>query len=575
MGRTGTDRAQGTTSPAESSFPYAVLRSRWLLVIAVTALVAFGGQASPSMTQYGLVGAMILSTLILGVLRSRGLDLTQVLEVLTVVDVLVVTLVVAWVDPTPPTYLAVFAALILASALGRVGVIMLLMLLVCGVYAGYLYTEIGSAFWRQVSLVLRVPFIFAVGLHFASITSYLKQEKGERDELVAKAKQQGHRADHLEKEQDRLRALSQIGRLALSSPEANPVRVLLEMAHRAQRALGASRCSVMVFPQNAQEQGWNGRSKDRSTEIRTLSIDPDALRAILAGGKLSELRPGDDKDLMKRVKVFFPDSNPFGSLLVAPINTDDGLGGAIFLLDTDHKRKFSEGERDFFWTVALMSGAFIHARAKLEDEIQLRALITNAPVIMFALSSEGTVTLFEGRGATVLKGTPAERLGRSLFDLVSNPDETRESFDQALAGHIVGGTVVMEGTVFETQFSPLRGVDGEISGVMGVTTAILDAPAKATQPAAVPARPTAVTPPTTTTVAPTTAPAPSPGPTTAAPPPPREPVPAPEAPPQAAPNSAAATEDATPPPAANEPRRPASPTARPDLKPLIPLADED
>ena len=153
MGRTSTDRAQGATSPTESSFPYAVLRSRWLLVIAVTALVAFGGGASQSMTQYGLVGAMILSTLILGVLRSRGLDLTQVLEVLTVVDVVVVTLVVAWVDPTPPTYLAVFAALILASALGRVGIIMLLMLLVCGVYAGYLYTEIGPTFWRQVSLV--------------------------------------------------------------------------------------------------------------------------------------------------------------------------------------------------------------------------------------------------------------------------------------------------------------------------------------------------------------------------------------------------------------------------------------
>lgn len=527
MGHTETDRGPGGAPAPESSFPYAVLRSRWLLVVAVTALVAFGGPAAPTPTQYALAGAMILSNLALAMLRQRGLRMTQALEVLTMVDVLVVTLVVYWVDPSRPTYLAVFAALVLAAALARVPVIMMLMVLVCAAYAIYLFSEIGPGFWRQVALVLRVPFIFAVGLHFASIASHLKKEKGERETLVAKAKQHAERAEHLSKEQDRLRALSQIGRVALTSSDTNPVRVLLEMAHRAQRALDADRCSLIVFPRNAQEAHWNGRTKDRNIEVRSLPVDPTALRSILADGKITELHPGDDKDLMERVKPFFPDSNPFGSLLVAPIaaGDDDTPGGALFLLDADHKRRYNDGEVDFFWTVALMTGAYIHAREKLEHEVQLRTLITNAPVIMFALTADGVITLFEGRGAAVLQARPEQHVGKSLLEIVGNPEETREAFETALAGRIAAGSMLLEDTLFETQYSPLRGVDGEIAGVMGVTTAILGAPT------AKPATPGAGA----------TAGAPAEAPITD--------------------------------PAGR--RRPASPSARPDLKPMIPLADED
>lgn len=544
------DQATVATSPTDSSIPSSVLRSRWLLVVAVAALVAFGTPLAPSPAQYALVVAMMVSNLVLAMLRNQGLQLEQTLEVVTVADVLVVTVIVGWVDPHPPTYLAVFAALILASALGRVGVSMLLMLLVCGLYAGYLYTEIGADFWRQVSLIVRVPFLFAVGLHIASIAAHLKTGKDQREGLVARVKQHAERADQLSREQDRLQALSQIGRLALTAAEAHPVRVLLEMAQRAQRALGATRCALVIFPGGAQEHGWNGHTKDHNTEVRALVIEPGALAAILTDGKLSELHPGEDKDLLERVKVFFPDSNPFGSLLVAPIETDGALRGALFLVDTNHTRKYSEGERDFFWTVALMTGAFIRARNKLENEVQLRSLITAAPVILFAVSPEATVTLFEGRGTAVLGDQARGLVGKSLLSLVGNPEETREAFEQALGGHIATGSMLLRGMLFETQYSPLRGVDGKISGVMGVTTAILDAPAAAD-----------------TSQATATAP-PQPGPTAPAP---RRPAGGTGAP-------VAATTDPPAPGGAlddGQPRRPASPGARPDLKPLIPLRDEE
>lgn len=551
MGRTKTNMPAGSSTAASAQFPHSVLRSRWLLVIAVTAIIAFGRHSAPSMAEYALAGAMIVSNVVLALLRRRGIRLTQALEIITVVDVLVVTVVVGWTDPSPETYLAVFGSLILALALGRVAVIMVLMVLVCGVYAGYLYTETGPDFWRQVEIILRVPFLFAVGLHFASITSYLKLQKAQRDEIVATARQQADRVDHMAREQDRLRALSHIGRLALTSGESHPVKVLLEMTRRAQRALGAGRCALVVFPHNTQGKSWDGRTKDRKTSVRTLSVDTDALPAILPDGKLGELHPGDDKELMEKVKVFFPESNPFGSLLVAPIADNDDVRGALFLIDEDNRRTYSAGERDFFWTVSLMTGAFIQARRKLEDEVQLRALITNAPVIMFAVTSSGIVTLFEGRGAAALEGAPADRIGKSLFDLAENPEQTKEAFEAALQGRVTEGTLLLEGTLFETQYSPLCGVDGEISGVMGVTTAILDSPAP--QPQAVPVQPESALP---------ARPAPAS--------PDEEPLPLLTPSPAPPPTASHAAPDEAP----TKPR-PAHPNARPDLKPLIPLADED
>ncbi len=551
----------GISVDAASGFPRSVLRSRWALILALIALVAFGGQDSPTATEYVLLAAMVLSNLVLAYLRNRDLQMAQALEVIMVADVLVVTLLVGLVDPTPETYLAVFAALVLASALGRVGVIMPLMLLVCAVYAVYLYAEVGATFWRDVKLVLRVPFLFALGLHFASIASYLKSEKAQREHLLAKAKQHAERADQLAQEQDRLRALSHIGRLGLASAEAAPVRVLLEMAHRSKAALGATRCVIFLSQQDGREAAWTGHTKDRNTEVGTMpaGVGVEALRELLLNGKLTELHPGDSKKLMAKVKAFFPDSNPFGSLLLSPIEVGDALVGAVFLIDSDPARKYSAGERDFLWTVSLMAGAFIEARGRLENEIRLRTLITNAPVIMFALSNDGTIELFEGRGSEALGGRPADRIGKSVFDVADDPEAVRSAFDVAVGGRLVAGTLSLDGTVFETQYSPLRGVGGGITGVMGVTTAILtqeqpsasSAAATGTQP------PLGYAAPTGPSIAPDAAP-------------PFESV-EPESEPRATAGGSANGERPDP----NAPGKTVFPTPRPDLKPRIPLADED
>ena len=561
----------------DGGFPPDVLTSRWLLVLAITALVAFGSQTEPRILHYSLLAAAIASNAALALLRRRLAGFNQALEVVTIADVIVVTLIIGWIDPSPQLYVAVFASLALAFALGRVVVIMLLMVLVCGVYAGYLYTEVGQGFWRQVELVLRVPFLYAVGLHFATVASLLKRERAETVILAQQARQQTERAEYLASEQGRFRALSEIGRLGLTGTNIDPVNVLLEMGQRARNALGATRCSLILFEPEGTATGWAGRTKDRKIEVHTLSLEPSALTAILPNGKMTALYPGESKDLMRLVKVFFPDSNPFGSLLVAPIKTDDeGFAGGLFLIDDDHQRKYNDGEHDFFWTVSLMTGAFIQARERLENEVRLRTLINAAPVIMFALGTDGTIQLFEGRGTAALGGDPAERVGRSIFEVAGNPEETRETFEEALGGRLAAGTLLIDEILFETQYSPLHGVDGEIAGVMGVTTAILDASTQAPKPIAASApQPPPVKQPVSRAADPVR-PA-QPEPTTPDPAPaqrePTTPDPALVQPEPAAPDPA--PEPAAP---AERPSLPQAvdPYAAPEgLKPSIPLADED
>jgi PAS domain-containing protein len=537
MSREKTDMTTAAAEDARATFPYSVLRSRWLLVVALAALVVFGGQAAPTVAQYALLAAMLASNLLLSYVRTRGIYLAQALEVVLVVDVLVITLIIGSVDPTPETYLIVFAALVLAVALARVSVIMLLMSLVCAAYAIYMYTEVGPDFWRNVQLILRLPFLFALGLHFASIASCLRREKSQHANLMATAKQHVERAEHLSKEQDRLRALSNIGRLALTSAEAPPVRVLLEMTHRVQKSLNATRCSLILLRPDGPETGWKGRSKDRNVEVRTLppDIGPEELQGLLLNGKITELHPGESKELMAKVKRFFPDSNPFGSLLISPIEEGETMVGALILIDSDNARKYSGGERDFFWTASLMAGAFIEARRQRENEVRLRTLITNAPVIMFATGTDGTIKLFEGRGSEALGGRPIDRVGKSLFAVADDPEVIRKAFEVALGGRLFAGTLSLDGTVFETQYSPLRSLDGEISGVMGVTTAILvQSGDSAAAPTVVPA--------------PTDAPAASP------------------------PTAASYPQPANPP--REQTAKTHFPVPRPDLKPKIPLADE-
>ena len=52
-----------------------------------------------------------------------------------------------------------------------------------------------------------------------------------------------------------------------------------------------------------------------------------------------------------------------------------------------------------------------------DSELRLRTVITNAPVVLFALDNRGVITLSEGKGLEALGLEPNETVGHSVFDL--------------------------------------------------------------------------------------------------------------------------------------------------------------
>ncbi len=109
---------------------------------------------------------------------------------------------------------------------------------------------------------------------------------------------------------------------------------------------------------------------------------------------------------------------------------------------------------------------FEKTQAVLEE--RLRTVISNVPVILFALDREGVYTLAEGKGLAVVGLEPGEAVGRPLTEVFPNRPDLSTHVYRALAGETLVATVKLGDRVFESWYGPLRDETGDIYGVTGV-----------------------------------------------------------------------------------------------------------
>ena len=105
---------------------------------------------------------------------------------------------------------------------------------------------------------------------------------------------------------------------------------------------------------------------------------------------------------------------------------------------------------------------------------RLHSVVTNAPVILFALDSDGVFTLAEGKGLAALGVKPDEHIGLSVFDLYRNVPEIHRAARRALAGKEFMTTARVEELAFEAHVAPVRDRDGGITGAIAVATDITE-----------------------------------------------------------------------------------------------------
>jgi PAS domain S-box-containing protein len=99
---------------------------------------------------------------------------------------------------------------------------------------------------------------------------------------------------------------------------------------------------------------------------------------------------------------------------------------------------------------------------------RLRALLSSAPLALWAVDPAGIITVSEGMLLRQLGVKPGELVGRSVFDLYRDSPEIVEFARKALAGERINNTMNMAGAILDTWYSPLLDVNGRPAGTIGV-----------------------------------------------------------------------------------------------------------
>jgi PAS domain S-box-containing protein len=112
--------------------------------------------------------------------------------------------------------------------------------------------------------------------------------------------------------------------------------------------------------------------------------------------------------------------------------------------------------------------------ARKESELRLRTVISNVPVVLFAIDFAGVISLSEGKGMGALGLEPGEVVGRSISEVFGGVPGILEDVDRALAGETLSEVREVNSRTFEMWYSPVRANTGEVTGVTGVSIDITD-----------------------------------------------------------------------------------------------------
>lgn len=107
-----------------------------------------------------------------------------------------------------------------------------------------------------------------------------------------------------------------------------------------------------------------------------------------------------------------------------------------------------------------------------ESEQRLRLITSNAPVIMFAIDSDGVFTFESGAALKDLGREPGANVGQSVFENYVDLPEVLDNVRRALSGENVVATVRIGDRAYHTTYSPQFDGHGEVYGILGVATDI-------------------------------------------------------------------------------------------------------
>ncbi len=112
--------------------------------------------------------------------------------------------------------------------------------------------------------------------------------------------------------------------------------------------------------------------------------------------------------------------------------------------------------------------------ALLQSEARLRLMVSNIPVVLFAVDRDFNFTLSEGKGLATIGLEPGEVVGLNALEIFKDLTGLREAFERALTGETFSQQTILEGIVFEVLYSPLSDAQKNIQGVLGMAVDITE-----------------------------------------------------------------------------------------------------
>lgn len=107
-------------------------------------------------------------------------------------------------------------------------------------------------------------------------------------------------------------------------------------------------------------------------------------------------------------------------------------------------------------------------RDAAESESRFRTVISNLPVIVYALDDQGRFILSEGAGLSLVGAVPGEAVGTNIFEMYRGSEDLLAHLRKALEGNPMTLEREIGDHVFAAYYNPVRGSDGSVQGLTGV-----------------------------------------------------------------------------------------------------------
>jgi PAS domain S-box-containing protein len=179
--------------------------------------------------------------------------------------------------------------------------------------------------------------------------------------------------------------------------------------------------------------------------------------------------PGDEHPAMIALQTGEPQANVVMGIYHS--------NGNLTWIQANSQPLVNEGETKPY--AAVVSFSDITERKRIEAELWehealLSAVVSDAPIILYALNQQGQFTLCDGKGLNVLGLKSGDLVGKSIFDLYSGYPDILDINCRVLGGEEGRWTAVMNERTFEAIATPLRDEAGQVTGLISIATDVTE-----------------------------------------------------------------------------------------------------